>query len=51
MKIPKRFEVWFVNWNLRRGSEQEGLRPSLIIQTDAENTNQNYPNTIVIAMS
>jgi mRNA interferase MazF len=51
MKTLKRFEIWLINWNPRRGSEQEGLRPSLIIQTDAGNTNQNYPNTIVIAMN
>jgi len=51
MKSLKRFEVWLVNWNPGRGSEQEGIRPSLIIQTDAGNINPNYPNTIVVAIS
>ena len=51
MKNPKRFEIWLVNWNPGRGSEQEGIRPSLIIQTDAGNVNQNYPNTIILAIS
>jgi len=51
MKNPKRFEIWLVNWNPGRGSEQEGMRPSLIIQTDAGNMNPNYPNTIVLAIS
>ena len=51
MKNPKRFEIWLVNWNPGRGSEQEGLRPSLVIQTDAGNINPNYPNTIVLAIS
>jgi len=51
MKNPKRFEIWLVNWNPGRGSEQEGIRPSLIIQTDAGNINPNYPNTIVVAIS
>jgi len=51
MKTPKRFEIWIVNWNPGRGSEQEGIRPTLIIQTDAGNTNPNYPNTIVVAIS
>jgi len=51
MKNPKRFEVWLVNWNPGRDSEQEGIRPSLIIQTDAGNINPNYPNTIVVAIS
>lgn len=51
MKNPKRLEIWLVNWNPGRGSEQEGIRSSLIIQTDAGNTNPNYPNTIVLAIS
>ncbi len=51
MKNPRRFEIWLVNWNPGRGSEQEGLRPSLVIQTDAGNMNPNYPNTIVLAIS
>lgn len=50
MKNPKRFEIWIVNWNPSKGSEG-GLRPSLIIQTDAGNTNLNYPNTVVLAIS
>jgi mRNA interferase MazF len=51
MKNPKRFEIWLVNWNPARGSEQEGIRPALVVQTDAGNTNLNYPNTIVLALS
>ena len=51
MKNPKRLEIWLVNWNPGRGSEQEGIRPSLITQTDAGNINPNYPNTIVLAIS
>ncbi|HHS49354.1 MAG TPA: type II toxin-antitoxin system PemK/MazF family toxin [Desulfurella acetivorans] len=51
MKTPKRFEIWLVNWNPARGSEQEGIRPSLIIQVDSGNINQNYPNTIVVTIS
>ena len=51
MKTPKRFEIWLVNWNPGRSSEQEGIRPALVIQTDAGNTNPSYPNTIVLAMS
>jgi mRNA interferase MazF len=30
---------------------QAGFRPALIIQTDAANSNPNYPNTIVLAVS
>lgn len=51
MKNPKRFEIWLVNWNPGRGSEQEGLSPSLVIQTDAGNMNPDYPNTIVLGIS
>ena len=48
---PKRYEIWLINWNPGRGSEQTGFRPSLIIQTDAGNTNPYYPNTIVLTIS
>ena len=50
-KILNRGEIWLVNWSPGRGSEQQGLRPAVIIQTDAANLNPNYPNTIVVAIS
>ena len=50
-KLPKRGEIWLLDWSPSRGSEQAGLRPALIIQTDAANSNPNYPNTIVLAVS
>jgi mRNA interferase MazF len=40
-----------VDWNPASGSEQAGRRPALVIQADAGNTNPNYPNTIVAAIS
>jgi len=40
-----------LDWNPARGSEQAGLRPALIVQTDAANQNPAYPNTIVATMS
>jgi len=40
-----------VNWNPSRGSEQNGLRPSLVIQNDMGSTNPNYGNVIVAAIS
>ncbi|GAB4469017.1 MAG: type II toxin-antitoxin system PemK/MazF family toxin [Armatimonadaceae bacterium] len=49
--LPLRGEVWVVNWNPARGSEQAGRRPSLILQTDAGNQNPNYPNTIVATVT
>jgi mRNA interferase MazF len=50
-KLPKRGEVWLLDWSPSRGSEQAGFRPALIIQTDAANSNPGYPNTIVLAIS
>ena len=50
-KLPKRGEIWFLDWSPAHGSEQAGFRPALIIQTDAANSNPGYPNTIVLAVS
>lgn len=50
-KMPKRGEIWLLDWSPSRGSEQAGFRPALIIQTDAANSNPGYPNTIVLAVS
>ncbi len=46
---PKRGEIWIVNWNPARGSEQAGKRPALIIQNDIGN--EKAPTTIVAAIS
>jgi mRNA interferase MazF len=40
-----------VDWLPDRGSEQGGMRPALIIQTDTANRNPHYPNTIVLIVS
>ena len=47
--FPKRGEVWMVNWNPAKGSEQAGRRPALIIQNDIGN--EKAPTTIVAAIS
>ena len=46
-----RGEVWDVEWDPGRGSEQAGTRPSLVIQTDAINRSKHYTNTIVAAIT
>jgi mRNA interferase MazF len=46
-----RGEVWFVDWSPGRGSEQTGLRPAVMLQTNAANRNPHYPNTIVLTIS
>ena len=48
-EFPRRGEVWLVNWNPARGSEQAGIRPALIIQNDIGN--EKSPTTIVAALS
>jgi mRNA interferase MazF len=40
-----------VDWSPGRGSEPTGRRPALVIQTDATNANDRYPNTIVATVS
>ena len=50
-KKPQRGEIWLTNWNPSRGSEQSGIRPSLIIQNNHGNNNLNFPNTIVATIS
>ena len=45
----KRGDVWVVNFSPRRGSEQEGNRPALIIQNDIGN--QYAATTIVAAIT
>jgi mRNA interferase MazF len=47
----RRGEIWYVDFDPARGSEQAGRRPALIIQNDAGNESARYPNTIVLAMS
>lgn len=46
-----RGEIYWVNWNPGRGSEQTGRRPALVIQENAASANPNYPLTIVAAVS
>ncbi|MBU2602696.1 MAG: type II toxin-antitoxin system PemK/MazF family toxin [Actinobacteria bacterium] len=50
-QVIRRGEIWTVDWTPGRGSEQTGLRPALVIQTDAACRNQKYPNVIVLAVS
>ena len=48
MSVPtcRRGEVWLVNFNPGRGSEQKGTRPALIIQNDVGNQ---YASTTIVA--
>ena len=44
--FPKRGEIWLVDFNPVRGSEQKGLRPALILQND---TGNEYAATTIVA--
>ena len=44
-----RGQIYWVNWNPGRGSEQVGIRPALVIQNDTGN--QYSPTTIVAAIT
>lgn len=44
--FPRRGDVWLVNFNPRRGSEQRGIRPALIIQNDIGNE---FGSTTIVA--
>src|SRR5579862_7740433 len=48
---PLRGQIYWVDWNPARGSEQAGRRPALVVQNDPFNRNTRYPNTIVVAVS
>ena len=49
MNHPKRGEIWLVDFNPARGSEQSGQRPAAIIQNDTGN--RVADTTIVAAIS
>ena len=48
-KEVKRGEIYWVDWNPARGSEQAGVRPALVIQNDIGN--KFSPTTIVCSFS
>lgn len=47
----ERGQIYWVNWEPARGSEQAGTRPALIIQTNIPNQIERYPLTIVVAVT
>ena len=47
----RRGEIYLVDWNPARGSEQAGGRPGLVIQNDIANGVASYPVTMVCALS
>lgn len=49
VQAVRRGEIYLVNWNPARGSEQGGIRPALVIQNDTGN--RFSPNTIVASIT
>lgn len=49
LQWPRRGEVWLVNFDPGRGSEQRGIRPALIVQNDIGN--RHAATTIVAAIT
>jgi len=49
--VVRRGEIYWLDWNPPRGSEQAGRRPALVVQNDPFNTNPRYPNTVVVALT
>lgn len=49
MLTVKRGEIYWVDWDKGKGSEQSGSRPALIIQNDTGN--EVSPNTIIASLT
>jgi len=48
--LPRRGEIWLVDFNPARGHEQAGIRPALVIQSDAINQT-GFGTVVVLAVS
>jgi len=49
--VVHRGDLYWLDWNPARGSEQAGRRPALVVQENPASANPNYPLTIVVAIS
>jgi len=47
--VPRRGDIYWVDFDPARGSEQAGMRPALVIQNDVGNANA--PTTIVAVIT
>lgn len=53
IELPRcsRGEIWLLDWNPRRGSEQGGFRPGLVVQTDLGNHAPGARTTILVPLT
>jgi len=49
--LISRGDIWMVDWNPARGSEQAGFRPGVIIQCDAGNQAPGARTTILVPLT
>jgi mRNA interferase MazF len=49
--ICSRGEIWLLDWNPRRGSEQGGFRPGIIVQSDLGNHAEGARTTILVPLT
>ena len=52
-ELPRcsRGEIWLLDWNPRRGSEQGGFRPGIIVQSDLGNHAAGARTTVVVPLT
>lgn len=46
-----RGELWLLDWNPRRGSEQGGFRPGIVLQSDLGNHAEGARTTILVPLT
>ena len=51
LQTCNRGEIWMLNFEPRRGSEQGGFRPAIIVQTDLGNHAPGARTTIVVPLT
>lgn len=49
--VCSRGEIWMLDWNPRRDSEQAGYRPGIIVQSDLGNHAPGARTTIVVPLT
>jgi mRNA interferase MazF len=49
--VIHRGDIWMLNWEPRRGSEQGGFRPGVIVQTDLGNHAPGARTTIMVPLT
>jgi mRNA interferase MazF len=51
LPLCSRGDIWLLDWNPRRGSEQGGFRPGIIVQSDLGNHAEGARTTVVVPLT